>query len=173
MFLCAVNATAAPNTSTAMQLLVEKGVLDKTIGVITVCDWAAAPQQKRLIRARLDQTGDAVALEPHGYVATMNAPVEGELSNLEKLQRQAMAEPGFFAAQGYQDKMDAGQMDLSHLRGRENVRFHALDIFSDDFGALLAREARGAQMACMVGTHLCGALSPRLLEVGLLGLLGV
>ena len=71
------------------------------------------------------------------------------------------------------DKMDAGQMDLSHLRGRENVRFHALDIFLDDFGSLLAREARGAQMACMVGTHLCGALSPRLLEVGLLGLLGL
>ena len=71
------------------------------------------------------------------------------------------------------DKMDAGQMDLSHLRGRENVRFHALDIFSDAFGALLAREARGAQMACMVGTHLCGALSPRLLEVGLLGLPGI
>ena len=42
------------------------------------------------------------------------------------------------------------QMDLSHLAGRANVRFHALDIHSDDFSALLSREARGAQMACMV-----------------------
>eukprot|EP01043_Picozoa_sp_COSAG02_P008149 COSAG02_NODE_254_length_26937_cov_16.503950_28_plen_721_part_00 len=123
MFLCSVSAVTAPNTSTALQLLKEKQVLDKTIGVITMCDFATAPQLKKKVHQRLQQTGDAVELQPHGYVATMNAPVDGELSNLEKLQQQAIAEPGFFAAQRYQEQMDAGLVTTVALLERINTMF--------------------------------------------------
>ena len=57
-------------------------------------------------------------------------------------------------------------MDLSHLSGRANVEFHALSVFDDvALRSLFAREARGAAWCVMVGTHLCGALSPRLIEL--------
>jgi hypothetical protein len=123
MFLCTVSAITAPNTSTALQLLKEKQVLDKTIGVITMCDFAAAPQLKKKVHQRLQQTGDAVELQPHGYVATMNAPVDGELSNLERLEQQAMAERGFFAEQRYQEQMDAGLATSPALLDRINTMF--------------------------------------------------
>ena len=58
------------------------------------------------------------------------------------------------------------KMDLSHLSGRANVEFHALSVYDDAaIGSLFAREARGAAWCVMVGTHLCGALSPRLIEL--------
>ena len=124
MFLCAVDATTAPNASTALQLLRDKGVLDKTIGVITMCDFALAPQQKRKVRERLDQTGDAVELEPHGYVATVNTPIHNlGLTNMQRLERTAMAEPGWFAQHGYQDKVDAGQATSAALLDRCNTMF--------------------------------------------------
>lgn len=124
MFLCAVDATTAPNASTALQLLREKGVLDKTIGVITMCDFALAPQQKRKVRERLDQTGDAVRLEPHGYVATVNTPIHNlGLTNMQRLERTAMAEPSWFAQHGYQDKMEAGQATSAALLDRCNTMF--------------------------------------------------
>ncbi len=124
MFLCAVDATTAPNASTALQLLRDKGVLDKTIGVITMCDFALAPQQKTKVRERLAQTGDAVRLEPHGYVATVNTPVDGEgLTNMQRLERTAVAEPSWFARHGYQDKVQAGQATSAALLDRCNTMF--------------------------------------------------
>ena len=57
-------------------------------------------------------------------------------------------------------------MDLSHLHGRANVEFHAMSVYDDAaVGSLFARAAHGAAWCVMVGTHLCGALSPRLIEL--------
>eukprot|EP01044_Picomonas_judraskeda_P011200 COSAG03_NODE_1504_length_3971_cov_7.241219_1_plen_768_part_00 len=98
VYLACVDAPTAPNSSTALQILVQQQVLDKTIGVITMCDWAVAPQQKEKVNRRLMQAAgcDAVELK-HGYVATMNAPVvDDSISNLEKLQQQADNELEFF-----------------------------------------------------------------------------
>jgi hypothetical protein len=86
MFLCTIDANTAPNSSAALALLRDKRVLDKTIGVITRCDRAALLPQKTQVKQRLAQTGDAVVLKPHGYVATMNAPINSAgCSNLELL----------------------------------------------------------------------------------------
>ncbi len=98
VFLACVDAPTAPNSSIALQVLVQQQVLDQAIGVITRCDYAVAPQQKEKIRKRLTLAAgsDAVKLK-HGYVATMNAPVVGgELSNLQRLQQQADQELDFF-----------------------------------------------------------------------------
>ncbi|KAJ1637321.1 hypothetical protein T492DRAFT_555482, partial [Pavlovales sp. CCMP2436] len=54
-------------------------------------------------------------------------------------------------------------MNLSYVRMRQNLSFHQLDVFKPRFEQLLASEAAGADWACVIGTHLCGALSPRLI----------
>ena len=62
-----------------------------------------------------------------------------------------------------------GAMDLSHLTARANVTFQQLDIFAA--GAMA--EIRTAivqtepKAVVAIGTHLCGALSPRLIDVTL------
>ena len=124
MFLCTVEATTAPNNSTALKLLRQKKVLDKTIGVITKSDYARAEEQQQLVRARLSQTSrDVVALKPHGYVATMIAPKAEHrgLSNLQKLERQAVEELHFFRTSGFQDLVDAEQATTTALMGRINT----------------------------------------------------
>ena len=126
VFLGVVDATSAPNSSVGLQLLREKGALDRTIGVITMCDYAGAPQQKTKLRNRLEQKGDAIPLNPHGYVATMNAPVEEDgdrRSNFEKLQAQAQNEPAWFKHAGFQDVVDAGYATSSALLSRINKLF--------------------------------------------------
>ena len=86
-----------------------------------------------------------------------------------------------------------GGMDLRHVAARPNVRFRQLDIFAaealqlmEEAAAGIAAESTatataaaaldgstasggtGAATACVaIGTHLCGALSPRLIDVAL------
>ena len=60
------------------------------------------------------------------------------------------------------------EMDLSHLGARMaagRLRVHTMDVFSAKMEALLRDAAQGAEWACAVGTHLCGALSPRLIAL--------
>ena len=152
MFLCTVEATMAPNSSTALKLLREKGVLDKTIGVITKCDYAVAPEQKEQVRSRLLQLSkDTVVLEPHGYVATTIATKSeySELSNLEKLERQAAAETEFFAEANYQDLVDAWQVTTDGLLSRINTTFvrYVQDSWVPDTLSKLAAERKRLQDA--------------------------
>ena len=59
------------------------------------------------------------------------------------------------------------RMDLSHLQHRlelGRMEFLPTDVFSRAFEAALARRGAEARWGCMVGTHLCGALSPRLIS---------
>ena len=127
VFLAIVDATTAPNSAAGMQILREKGMLDKTVGVITKCDELCTKQQKTKLLNRLAQTGDAVVLEPYGYVATMNAPIDEEedegSTNMQKLQLQARKEPAWFAAEGYQDLVNKGNATTQHLLSRVNTMF--------------------------------------------------
>lgn len=67
------------------------------------------------------------------------------------------------------------RMDLSHFQEQPNVRFHALDLHSPAALEVVADAATEAQnrggALLLVGTHLCGALSPRLVDL-FLGLRG-
>jgi len=61
------------------------------------------------------------------------------------------------------------RMDLAHFQGQDNVHFHGMDLHSHAAAELAARasqeaHARGAPLL-FVGTHLCGALSTRLVEL--------
>ena len=113
LFLAVADANQPPNASRAFELLVQNDVLDDTIGVITKADEAGSKQQKRRLRNRLSQTGDAIPLK-RGYIATMNAPVEADVSNLEKLQLQAAQESRWFNSH-MQDLVAAGQATTGAL----------------------------------------------------------
>ena len=56
-------------------------------------------------------------------------------------------------------------MDLSHVAARPNLTFQQLDLF--DPSAKRTVQAIAAQSAACIaiGTHLCGALSPRLIDI--------
>lgn len=62
-----------------------------------------------------------------------------------------------------------GAMDLAHVAARRTLAFRQLDLFAADACNALrdAAEAEGARVAIAIGTHLCGALSPRLLDLAL------
>ena len=60
-----------------------------------------------------------------------------------------------------------GAMDLAHVASRPQLRFCHLDLFGASASGALrqAAEAEGATVAIALGTHLCGALSPRLIDL--------
>jgi len=123
LFLCVVQATMAPNASTGMQMLQQLGLLDRTIGVITMCDELAVRHHPKL-RARLQQQGDAVVLRPFGWVATMNCPVPGKsIANYSALLEQAGAEAPFFVEQGMSDLIDSGLATCPALVGKIDAMF--------------------------------------------------
>lgn len=66
-------------------------------------------------------------------------------------------------------------MDLSHFREQMNIRFHEVDLFSAKAVELTTSAAAEARTrgspVLFVGTHLCGALSPRVIEL-FLGVVG-
>ncbi|KAL1526532.1 hypothetical protein AB1Y20_015241 [Prymnesium parvum] len=60
-----------------------------------------------------------------------------------------------------------GNMDLSHVKSRPNMSFRHLDIFSDGAPSVLRSETAGATITIALGMHLCGALSPRFIDLAL------
>jgi hypothetical protein len=132
LYLAVVKATAAPNTSVAMQLLHEANLYSKTFGVFTFCDELGKKTSRKLnqwIRSPSEGQG-AVALEPYGWVATANAPPEDEdgkllefESNFERLQRQALSEIEIFHEIGLRELVDEGLASHSALVSRLNDMF--------------------------------------------------
>ena len=129
-YLAVVKATTAPNTSVSMQLLHEANLYSKTFGVFTFCDELGVKNARRLkqwIRNSSDGQG-AVALEPHGWVATANAPPEDENgnpvefeSNFERLQKRALSERDVFKEETCLSKLlDDGLASTSALVSRLN-----------------------------------------------------
>jgi len=55
--------------------------------------------------------------------------------------------------------------DLAHVAALPRLSFTQLDIFSPDAAQTLEAAASGAAVCVAVGTHLCGALSPRLVDL--------
>lgn len=72
----------------------------------------------------------------------------------------------FLLPKGRVVMMDAnGAMGLSHVSSRPNLSFHHVDVFSPDVFELMSREAASASTCIAVGMHLCGPLSPRLIDL--------
>ena len=102
MYLAVVPAGQRPNTSIAMEVVQSKGLEGRTLGVFTKCDdvsLRALASLRRLVGEAPDAALGGVALAPHGWYATMCAPLEGGAgeSNAARLRRQAAAEEAFFA----------------------------------------------------------------------------
>ena len=58
--------------------------------------------------------------------------------------------------------------DLAHVAALPRLSFTQLDIFSPDAAQTLEAAASGAAVCVAVGTHLCGALSPSMVNVAVL-----
>lgn len=58
-----------------------------------------------------------------------------------------------------------GEMELAHVAARPNLSFRHADIFSAQLPAVVREEAAGAAVCVAVGMHLCGPLSPRLIDL--------
>ena len=103
MYLAVVPAGQRPNTSIAMEVVQGKGLEGRTLGVFTKCDSVSLPvleSTRRLVGGAEDAAAlGGIALTPHGWFATMCAPLEareGESSSAQ-LVREAAAEAAFFA----------------------------------------------------------------------------
>jgi len=58
-----------------------------------------------------------------------------------------------------------GSMRVPHVNSRPNLSFHQVDVFSSECTRLIERETRGGSCV-LTGVHLCGSLSPRLIDLG-------
>ena len=98
VFLATIDASMKSEASFGMRLIVEYGLQDRTIGVLTKCD-NLGMKPLRALPARLQQTDAGTRLQPHGYIATMTAPLdeppEGS-SHFDQLQTLARDELDFF-----------------------------------------------------------------------------
>jgi len=126
LYLLAVPASVAPNVSLAADLVLEKNLERRTVGVFTMCD--ELPRRKiDIFKKRLDakageETG-AVRLDPHGWVATMMAPIECDDGPLRVLRRQAEAEEEWFKA-NMPDQLAEGTAASGSLIARTLGIFH-------------------------------------------------
>ena len=57
------------------------------------------------------------------------------------------------------------EMDLTHVSERSNLDFIELDLFAKNAAAVLSDASAGAGTCVVLGVHLCGALSPRLITL--------
>ena len=101
LFLVAIDSSTKAEMCLGMKLVTEYGLQARTIGVVTKCD-NIGRQTMRALPARLQQTDSGMRLQPHGYVATVTAPLEDVAegtSHMEQLEQMAGDELGFFADQ--------------------------------------------------------------------------
>lgn len=101
IFLVTIDSSTKAEMCLGMRLIVEYGLQARTIGVVTKCDNLGA-KPMRALPARLQQTDDGTQLQPHGYVATVTAPLEDVAEgtgHMEQLEQMARDEVGFFADQ--------------------------------------------------------------------------
>jgi hypothetical protein len=101
MFLVVV--PAGPRTRLVNEIALEavEAVKARTIGVLTHADELVRDAHFELLAglvARPPTADGAVALEPHGWVATMNADVPGARTHLERLHTQMHNERAFFGS---------------------------------------------------------------------------
>ena len=101
VFLVTTDANTKAEQCLGMKLIGEYGLQARTIGVLTKCDNLGV-KPMRALPARLQQADDGARLQPHGYVATVTAPLEDVAegtSHMGQLEQMARDEVGFFAEQ--------------------------------------------------------------------------
>ncbi|GMH55944.1 hypothetical protein TrRE_jg3540 [Triparma retinervis] len=59
-----------------------------------------------------------------------------------------------------------GAMKVPHVDSRPNLSFRQIDIFSTECARLVQKETGEGGACILVGVHLCGNLSPRLIDIG-------
>ena len=162
MYLAVLPAGARPNTSLAMELVRAEGLEGRTLGVVSRCDELtdkALGNVRRLLADPPDAGLGGARLEPHGWFATMNAPIDedGE-SGLARLRRQAAAETAFFRAR-MPEEVAAGRAGsgalVAGLKGM--FRQYALSSWAPETlrrldEALAAARAEGARLGLPAGT---------------------
>ena len=119
IYLMVVPATCPPNTSSVVQLVQSHHLESRTIGVFTMCD-DVVQRKISSLAAHLPNPTDSchggVALEPHGWYATMNAPIDViDGSNLSRLLSQAREEADFFAERMPGEGWPSGRSTCSAL----------------------------------------------------------
>ena len=101
VFLVTTKAQMQASECLGMKLVAEYGLQARTIGVVTKCDELGV-KPMRALPARLQQTDSGMRLQPHGYVATVTAPLEDVAegtSHMGQLQQMACDEVEFFGEQ--------------------------------------------------------------------------
>eukprot|EP00041_Stephanoeca_diplocostata_P002415 m.26379 g.26379 ORF g.26379 m.26379 type:complete len:1069 (+) comp13313_c0_seq3:164-3370(+) len=181
MYLVVNRADSSPNSSGVMQHISENNTADRSIGVLTFCDKLdTGGVDYRLLRGwvhNAPDTPDNVPLEPHGYVAVMNAEplnARGE-SNHARLVRQAQSEEPWFRGHGLGDLVDDNKAGAGALIGRINDMYiaHVFNAFvPDTMQRLLVERAdcdaecdRLGQPSCIEQANECAALREAAQEV--------
>ena len=99
---------------------------DKTVGVITKCDYVTAgPRRKTMLDAKVYQAADNIGMTlQNGYVCLMSEPIEDEsLSSFAKLKRQLDCEDMFFSDASTQHLLSDNRAGISSLIFRLNELF--------------------------------------------------
>eukprot|EP01063_Lacrimia_lanifica_P038374 TRINITY_DN8154_c0_g1_i2.p1 TRINITY_DN8154_c0_g1~~TRINITY_DN8154_c0_g1_i2.p1 ORF type:complete len:654 (+),score=148.12 TRINITY_DN8154_c0_g1_i2:48-2009(+) len=136
VYIVVTRADSSPRKCAAMRHVEALGVTNRTVGCLTFCDRLDADEDFELVRGWLSNSPhapDAVPLEPHGYVATMNKELRarGGESNLSRLVRQAESEPGWFDGEGLGAERAGGRATAQALLDRvgKMYRDHVLRTF--------------------------------------------
>ena len=113
-------ATEDPNLSPVIEVMSKHGhdIVDWTLGVVTKCDNAG----RRLLRRNLDaqELTEVKIADGNGWVATMNAPLEGEvLAKLRAAHPGGVPSSAYFAAKAREEALyfdEEGMSDLVQQR---------------------------------------------------------
>lgn len=100
VFLVVIPAAVPPNTASVLRLVQEHKIESQSIGIFTRSDSVAEKELKKVVKSRLlGEAKDGFPLRPHGWVASMNAPVEDDdgnerddLSPIQRLELQGQEE---------------------------------------------------------------------------------
>ena len=83
MFLVVIPAAVPPNTAHVLRLVQDHEIEGQSIGIFTKSDDVSDTNLKKVVKSRLlDDTKDGFPLRPHGWVATMNEPIEDDDGNV-------------------------------------------------------------------------------------------
>ena len=125
VFLVVIPAALPPNVAPVLGLVQKHGVEAQSIGIFTRSDGVADKELKRVVKGRLLGTAkDAVKLEPHGWIATMNAPIEDDDGN---------------------ERTDLNPQQRLEMQGQEEVQWLA--------DRLLAKQSEAAELSSRLGCN--------------------
>ena len=171
IYLAVVSADGRQTNSIAMGLVQEQNIESKTLGVFCKCDnlnQERLAEKGRLMRepsdAELEEHG-GLQLSPHGWYATMNAPLqplEGESSSALLL-RQADAEVDFFRREMPRELLDDGRASGAALiKGLSSMFLqHVQSTWASTTFRLLKKAVEAARMDDMaLGMPVLSGQSP-------------